>query len=39
MPEQQQQEEHQSGMSVLLGVIGFIGGTVALIILIKYLMG
>ena len=39
MPEQLQQEQHQSGKSVLLGVIGFIVGIVALLILIKHLTG
>jgi hypothetical protein len=39
MPEQLQQEEHQSGKSILLGIIGFIAGTIALIALIKYLLG
>jgi hypothetical protein len=40
MTEQDQQQDHQSGMSVLLGIIGFIVGLAALIFLInKYLLG
>ena len=38
MPEQQQQEEPQSGKSILLGIIGFLVGMVALMIIIQHLM-
>jgi hypothetical protein len=35
---QEQKEEHQSGKSVLLGIIGFLVGMVALMIIIQHLM-
>jgi len=36
---QQQQEEYQSGKSILFGIIGFVVGTIAIVVLIKYLAG
>lgn len=36
---QEQKEEHQSGVSILLGIFGFLGGMVAIMIIIRYLMG
>ena len=36
---EEQEAEHQSGKSVLLRIVGFLGGLVAIIIIVKYLIG
>lgn len=38
MQNEQKQEKDQSGKGILLGIIGFIMGTIALIVLIKFVI-